>query len=511
MKKIIILLVALLTCLTAVFAGCGDSTGYDNKLTGFEGEVSSNGGFAVQKGEYIYFINGVETHTTDNTYGKVEMGALARIKKSDLSSTEKKPEIVIPSLFVAGDKTSGFYIFDNDVYYATPSTAKNKAGEIENSKLCFTKTSLDGKTSVIFETVANNATQYRFVKSNGVVYLVLNTVKTVQDEHGHDEEIKIVKVINTVTKEAKDSDKMESVIFVEGTDVSFDSVYFTVTAHDEALDKDEAFNELWKMNLDGTKNLLLNGKDFGVSGAKITLIKETETHLYFSAAYVDTSVTSVTEYYALVKSSNEKILLNNGSKSAATIFGANSWYNSVDSIVYLDATYGLIEYNYTNPENLPEGRRLIGYGKDLIGYTVKFWQDGFLYLTDSSSNYYRVDVEALIDNPSNDVVAERITIFADSAWYTPEVIGDHFFSITSEEPYTALVFATKLGEFHATEEEAKEALEKTISKIKESNKAQIKENLDKFSISFRSTAAQEAIDKYLEDNVTEEDHSGHNH
>ena len=56
-----------------------------------------------------------------------------------------------------------------------------------------------------------------------------------------------------------------------------------------------------------------------------------------------------------------------------------------------------------------------------------------------------------------------------------------------------------------------ETLEKTISKIKESNKAQIKENLDKFSISFRSTAAQEAIDKYLEENVTEEDHSGHNH
>ena len=107
MKKIIILLVALLTCLTAVFAGCGDSTGYDNKLTGFEGEVSSNGGFAVQKGEYIYFINGVETHTTDNTYGKVEMGALARVKASDLSNAE----IVIPSLFVAGDKTSGFYIF----------------------------------------------------------------------------------------------------------------------------------------------------------------------------------------------------------------------------------------------------------------------------------------------------------------------------------------------------------------------------------------------------------------
>ena len=503
MKKIIILLVALLTCLTAVFAGCGDSTGYDNKLTGFEGEVSSNGGFAVQKGEYIYFINGVETHTTDNTYGKVEMGALARVKASDLSNAE----IVIPSLFVAGDKTSGFYIFGNEVYYATPSTAKNKAGEIENTKLCFVKTSLDGKNSTIIETVANNATQYRFVESNGVVYLVLNTVKTVQDEHGHDEEIKIVKVINTATKEAKDSDKMESAIFADG---NFDSVYFTVTAHDEALDKDEAFNELWNIKLDGTKEILLNGKDFGVSGAKLTLIKETASHLYLSAAYVDTSVTSVTNYYAFDKATKALTLLNSGSKSAATIFGANSWYRNVNSIVYLDTTYGLIEYNY-EAKDLPEGRKLIGYGKDLIGYTVKFWQDGYVYLTNSSSNYYRVNVEALIANPSNDVVAERVTIFTDSAWYTPEVIGDYFFSVISEDPYKSLVFATKIGEFHATEEEAKEALEERISIIKEINQAQIKENIENFSISFQSNTVKETIETYLEENVTEEDHSGHDH
>jgi hypothetical protein len=155
--------------------------------------------------------------------------------------------------------------------------------------------------------------------------------------------------------------------------------------------------------------------------------------------------------------------------------------------------------------------KLIGYGKDLITYTVKFWQDGFLYLTDSSSNYYRVDVNALLANPSNEVEAERITIFTDSAWYTPEVIGDYFFSITSEEPYTALVFATKIGEFHATTDEAKEELDEKISIIKESNQAQIKENIDKFSISFKSTAVQEAIENYLEENVTEEDHSGHNH
>ena len=72
MKKIIILLVAIVTCFTALFTGCGDSTGFNNKLTiSASDAVSSNGGFAVVKGDYVYFINGVETYTADNKYGDV--------------------------------------------------------------------------------------------------------------------------------------------------------------------------------------------------------------------------------------------------------------------------------------------------------------------------------------------------------------------------------------------------------------------------------------------------------
>ncbi len=494
MKKIIILLVAVLTCLTAVFAGCGDSTGYENKLSGFEGEVSSNGGFVVQKGDYIYFINGVETHTSDNTYGKVEMGALARVKADKLY---ENPEIVIPSLFVAGDKTSGFYIFGNEVYYATPSTAKNKAGEIENSKLCFTRTSLDGKTSVIITTVEDNTTQYRFVESNGEVYLVLKTV--------NEDSESVIKIISAKTKEViVETQKVESVLFADGAS---EYVYYTVTAHDEELDKDEAFNELWRVNLDGTKEMLLNGKNFGISGAKIALIKETAENLFLSVVYVDTSVTTVTNYYGLVKSgissanveSNQGealVLLNNGSKSAATIFSANSWYRSLTSIVYLDKTYGLVEYNYTDT-TLPEGRKLIGYGKELITYTVKFWQDGFVYLTDSSNYYYRVDVNALLTTPSNKVEPATVTLLADSAWYTPEVLNGYFFSVYSAEPYTALVFASDIAANGALTEEQ-------IAEIREVSEEQITVNLG-HSISFKSEATKEAIETYLEENFKDEE------
>ena len=162
MKKIIIVLVALLTCLTAVFAGCNESTGYSNKLTNLDGAVESNGGFAVAKGDYVYFINGVETHTSDNTYGDVQTGALVRIKRADLANpAEATPELVIPALFVAGDTTSGFYMYGDSVYYASPTTAKNKEGIVENTKLDFIKTSLNGEKSVILKTVDDKATVYR--------------------------------------------------------------------------------------------------------------------------------------------------------------------------------------------------------------------------------------------------------------------------------------------------------------------------------------------------------------
>ena len=51
-----------------------------------EGTVNSNGGFVVEKGEYVYFVNGVQTYTADNTYGTPVKGALMRIKKTDVQA-----------------------------------------------------------------------------------------------------------------------------------------------------------------------------------------------------------------------------------------------------------------------------------------------------------------------------------------------------------------------------------------------------------------------------------------
>ena len=136
------------------------------------GEVVSNGGFVVEKGNYVYFINGVESYTSDNTYGTPVKGALMRIAKSDLAAGVNNAETVIPSLMVAADYSSGIYIFGDRVYYATPNNVRNTSGVVESEYLDFKSARLDGSDIESYFNVADNATVYRYAEVDGTVYLV---------------------------------------------------------------------------------------------------------------------------------------------------------------------------------------------------------------------------------------------------------------------------------------------------------------------------------------------------
>ncbi len=177
-KKIISLVAAAaLTLSTVALASCADKGGYKGEAlsAGYDSaaSVSSNGGFVVEKGNYVYFINGKENSTADNTYGKPVKGALMRISKEQLASGKyDEAQIVVPSLFVSGNYDSGIYIYGDYVYYATPTTDKNNDGQIENSYLDFKRAKLDGsqapmdgKKGHLFR-LSSNSAKYRFVEVN---------------------------------------------------------------------------------------------------------------------------------------------------------------------------------------------------------------------------------------------------------------------------------------------------------------------------------------------------------
>ena len=142
-KKIITIFTAgVLAASAAALAACdADFTPLGGDFS--SGEVVSNGGFVVEKGNYVYFINGVESYTSDN-----------------------------PSLMVAADYSSGIYIYGDRVYYATPNNVRNTSGVVESEYLDFKSARLDGSDIESYFNVADNATVYRYAEVDGTVYLV---------------------------------------------------------------------------------------------------------------------------------------------------------------------------------------------------------------------------------------------------------------------------------------------------------------------------------------------------
>jgi len=170
-KKLLTIFTAAVMSAGAVsLAACSSSF---SPVSGIpSGEVISNGGFVVEKGDYVYFINGVESSTSDNTYGEVVKGALMRAKKADVANGGNGAEIVVPSLIVSADYTAGIFLYGDRVYYATPSTARDLSGDVLNSYLDFKSAKLDGSDVKNYFNTDDNAMNFRFVEQNATVYLV---------------------------------------------------------------------------------------------------------------------------------------------------------------------------------------------------------------------------------------------------------------------------------------------------------------------------------------------------
>ncbi len=173
---------------TVALAGCGEDKGYKGEETLAQyqaamangGEVKSNGGFAVEKGDFVYFVNGVEATTANNAYGTPEKGALMRIAKSDLAEGKyDEAKIVVPSIFTTQSVASGYtsqgtasgvYIYGDYVYYATPTTDKNLSGETGNAFIDVKRAKLDGTEAPMSGNYIRlpSSALYRFVQVDGV-------------------------------------------------------------------------------------------------------------------------------------------------------------------------------------------------------------------------------------------------------------------------------------------------------------------------------------------------------
>ena len=241
MKKVLIKILVSLLAVSLLCTGllaCKKSTDWKGTHSGW-GEGNITGSFIGQKGDYVYFINGIADSTADNTFGTPVKGSLMAAKKTDLT----KAHVVIPKLFAATDYGAGLYVYGDYVYYASPSTDKTSSGTIANAELAFHRTKLDGTGTETFFKLSTLSSEYRILEIGGKVYIVYYDVADFA-----------LKCYNTSSKQvsqiAKTDDTVKGVNakslknYFFAKDVSGGvAVYYTTTVYAENYFEDKAATE----------------------------------------------------------------------------------------------------------------------------------------------------------------------------------------------------------------------------------------------------------------------------
>ncbi len=314
MKKIlakVFCLILIICVAVSTLIACSESSWKGTVTLKDAGEVKENGGFIAETDKYLYFINGLETSTADNTMGTPLKGALFVAKKDNLAQTE----VVVPKLMVATDYGSGFFIDGGYVYYATPSVEKNSEGQIAKDELSFMRTKLDGsgKTDNFFTYAGSNAidTEYRIVKGeNGVVYIYyydIDNTAIICYNTSTKKSTTVIKQSNTVNGDSLkehfflDSEGSDGVVGYYTTTVYTDTYNAEAASKPNYSRKEALYNRVYIIKAGSTEGARLvdgdNDKTTKIDDTKYSISLIKDGYIFFT-----TTNAGVVETYAIAQS-----------------------------------------------------------------------------------------------------------------------------------------------------------------------------------------------------------------
>ena len=417
--KKLLAFVATATMLTSTLAlsACGGSYNFggDLEMPSSTAKVDSNGGFAVEKGGYVYFINGVEEYTADNTFGDVVKGALYRIAKSDLEENKyDKAQVVVPTLVGSQNFETGIYIYGDRVYYATPTTDKNIQGVVENSWIDFKSAKLDGSDTMkgYYFRLSTNTTNFRYVevkdkdKDKGAE---TTTVYCMYEEDG------ALKSYNTKT--------VENTVLVKGADTYYfnetvptdSNVYYTMSVSYD-LDSNKAtpaaYNQIYSVSADATATVNAKEASYTVTDGRTydfdkEYLEEVNEEAKKTADEEGTDYTATYDFddYSTYPYVNLGKLVIDGIG-----FGNEQItpFNDVTDVADVKENAGSFEgYTYT----------ITRYENDGVYYTRNDKTELYYYSLKNTENTADAKVKAITANTAADVVALNTTNASASALF----------------------------------------------------------------------------------------------
>ncbi len=252
--KIICLATAAISAAGLALSGCANWSQTPLEKDDYT-TVSSNGGFAVETDNYVYFINGVESNSADNTFGTPLKGSIQRISVENVESRNYHlTETVVPVIAYSTHYQAGIYIYGDRIYYSTPSTARNSSGEVLYSNLEFKSSALDGSETMsdYYYRASSSSLEYRYVRpeADGDVYLLYALSESL---YGESSAVTNIHSINTTTGE-------DTLLAYNVADYAFDTedpanpyVFYTMNVIYNLGSNNsitESYNQLWMVRAD---------------------------------------------------------------------------------------------------------------------------------------------------------------------------------------------------------------------------------------------------------------------
>lgn len=189
MKKKLIMLVSICALVLITILSLTACNKYKwNKIDGGDASAASisNGGYVVEQGNYVYFINGYVGDVTENNWGNAFKQSIMRCeKKQDGTYDNSTATVVVPKSIYYNSTKAGFAIFGNFIYYATPNVDKDSSGTASTTHTDFMRTSLDGQVTQLITTRNSRSTEFIFTptrilfyESNTISYVDFSGMKT---------------------------------------------------------------------------------------------------------------------------------------------------------------------------------------------------------------------------------------------------------------------------------------------------------------------------------------------
>ena len=384
MKKFTRILICLMLCvLTFGFVACDTRTEEEKNFTypSSNDYVYGNGGLAVKKGNYVYFVNGYQSvENISSKRATYTVGSLMLMKLGENGEVVTNKEGLVDDDYyitmnnkLCGYEATNLYIHDDYLYFATPCLENESGDETwAKERVVFSRIKLDktGKVEEVYSAdVKYDQLEYQYYEQeDGDLYiLVWEKGESYYDDKGSNVLVRVNATNKTSTKISTD---VTGVIFAKEAD----EIFFAKHSSSDELYSLKQFNIVENE----VTNYYNFEKSFEPKFVANGCVYVTIAHDYGTSTDIQMSVIANKSGFETVYSYTDAVELNVTSDGNVLLISSNkiSIVTDIDETVdivdedateinVVDFTNGCILYYNTTSEN--SNIKLVSYNNALYG------------------------------------------------------------------------------------------------------------------------------------------------